>query len=73
MTTASTTYARDFAQALSTNKHLLKWVEKMAELTKPDSIHWVNGSQEEYDALCAQMVGSGTLTKLNQDLWPGCY
>jgi phosphoenolpyruvate carboxykinase (GTP) len=73
MTTASTNYARDFSEALSTNKHLLRWVEKMAELTRPDSIHWVNGSQEEYDALCAQMVGSGTFIKLNQELWPGCY
>ncbi len=73
MTTASTNYARDFSEALSTNKHLLRWVEKMAELTKPDSIHWVNGSQEEYEALCAQMVGSGTFIKLNQELWPGCY
>ncbi|HEX5229671.1 MAG TPA: phosphoenolpyruvate carboxykinase (GTP) [Bryobacteraceae bacterium] len=73
MSTASTNYARDLSQALSTNKHLLRWVEKMAELAQPDSIHWVDGSQEEYDALCAQMVGSGTFVKLNQDLWPGCY
>jgi phosphoenolpyruvate carboxykinase (GTP) len=73
MSTASTNYARDLAQALSSNKHLLRWVEKMAELTKPDSIHWVTGSQEENDALCAQMVGSGTFIKLNQDLWPGCF
>jgi len=73
MTTASTKYVRDLSQALSTNKHLLRWVEKMAELTTPDSIHWVNGSKEEYDSLCAQMVGSGTFIKLNQELWPGCY
>ena len=73
MTTASTNYARDLSQALSSNKHLLRWVEKMAELTKPDSIHWVNGSEQEYDSLCAQMVGSGTFIKLNQELWPGCY
>lgn len=58
---------------LSTNKHLLRWVEKMAELTRPEAIHWVDGSQEEYDALCAQMVATGTLIRLNQDLWPGCY
>jgi phosphoenolpyruvate carboxykinase (GTP) len=58
---------------LSKNKNLLKWVEKTALLTKPDSIHWVDGSQQEYDALCAQMVSSGTFTKLNEKLWPGCY
>src|SRR6185437_2672054 len=64
---------RDVPQALSTNKHLLRWVEKMAELTRPEGIHWVDGSQEEYDELCAQMVESGTLIKLNEKLWPGCY
>ncbi|MDP9171988.1 MAG: phosphoenolpyruvate carboxykinase (GTP), partial [Acidobacteriota bacterium] len=58
---------------LSRNKHLRKWVEKMAQLTQPESIHWVNGSQEEYDALCAQMVEGGTFIKLNQELWPGCF
>ena len=54
-------------------KHLRKWVEKTAHLTEPAAIHWVDGSQEEYDLLCAQMVASGTLIKLNQELWPGCY
>ena len=58
---------------LTTNDHLVRWVEKIAELTKPDAIHWVDGSQEEYDLLCAQMVASGTFTKLNQKLWPGCF
>jgi len=42
-------------------------------LTKPDAIHWVDGSQEENDKLCARLVESGTFIKLNQDLWPGCY
>ena len=45
----------------------------MAGLTKPAEIHWVDGSQEEYERLCAQMVESGTFIKLNQKLWPGCY
>ena len=58
---------------LTTNDHLVRWVEKIAELTKPDAIHWVDGSREEYDLLCAQMVSSGTFTKLNQRLWPGCF
>jgi phosphoenolpyruvate carboxykinase (GTP) len=58
---------------LSSNKHLLRWVEKMAQLTKPSAIHWVDGSQEEYDMLCAQMVDRGMFIKLNEDLWPGCY
>ena len=41
---------------LTKNKHLIRWVEKMAELTQPDRIHWVDGSQEEYDQLCDEMV-----------------
>ena len=45
----------------------------MAALTKPAAIHWVDGSQEEYDDLCDQLVDGGTFTKLNQDLWPGCF
>src|ERR1700758_1956646 len=58
---------------LTTNKHLIRWVEKMADLTQPSQIHWVDGSQEEYDRLCRQLVDSGTFIKLNEDLWPGCY
>jgi len=58
---------------LSTNRHLLRWVEKMVELCKPDAVHWVDGSQEEYDALCALMVASGAATKLNEKHWPGCH
>ena len=59
--------------ALSTNTHLLRWIEKMTELCKPSAIHWVDGSQAEYDALCSGMVDGGTFVRLNQDLWPGCF
>jgi phosphoenolpyruvate carboxykinase (GTP) len=61
------------AGALSTNTHLLRWVEKMAELCKPAAIHWVDGSQEEFDTLCGEMVASGTFTRLDPELWPGCF
>ena len=37
---------RNPALPLSRNKHLLRWVEKMAELTKPAAIHWVDGSEK---------------------------
>ena len=57
----------------TTNKHLIRWVEKMADLCQPASIHWVDGSQAEYDYLCDQLVKGGTFTRLNQKLWPGCY
>ncbi|GAC1439110.1 MAG: phosphoenolpyruvate carboxykinase (GTP) [Terriglobales bacterium] len=58
---------------LSTNTHLLKWVEKTAQLTEPAAIYWVDGSQLEYEQLCVEMVKSGTFIKLNEELWPGCY
>jgi phosphoenolpyruvate carboxykinase (GTP) len=61
------------ASPLAENKHLLRWVDKMAELTRPANIHWVDGSQEEYESLCALLVENGTFTKLNEKTWPGCY
>ncbi|MEP6707489.1 MAG: phosphoenolpyruvate carboxykinase (GTP) [Pyrinomonadaceae bacterium] len=68
-----TTEHRDQSVPLSKNKHLLNWVEKMANLTKPEAIHWVDGSNEEDETLKAQMVQSGTFIKLNERLWPNCY
>jgi phosphoenolpyruvate carboxykinase (GTP) len=58
---------------LSRNEHLLRWVEKMAALCRPAAIHWVDGSQAEYEALCGQLVAAGTFTRLDQQRWPGCY
>jgi phosphoenolpyruvate carboxykinase (GTP) len=57
----------------TTNKHLIRWVEKMAELTQPSSIHWVDGSQAEYERLCDTLVEAGTFFPLNEELWPGCF
>ncbi|HMG74897.1 MAG TPA: phosphoenolpyruvate carboxykinase (GTP) [Pyrinomonadaceae bacterium] len=71
--TQKTIEHRDVSVPLSKNTHLLNWVEKMALLTKPDAIHWVDGSIEEDEALKAQMVASGTFTKLAEELWPNCY
>jgi len=65
--------SRNPAIPLTKNDHLLRWVEKMAELTRPANIHWVDGTQEEYGQLCAELVDSGTFIKLNEKLWPGCY
>jgi phosphoenolpyruvate carboxykinase (GTP) len=64
---------KSYTNPLSQNKHLLRWIEKMAELCTPASIHWIDGSQEENDMLCARLVDGGTFVKLNEELWPGCY
>ena len=61
------------SQPLTNNKNLLKWVEKMAALTQPAAIHWVDGSQAEDERSVREMVAGGTFIKLNQELWPGCY
>src|ERR1700719_4597577 len=55
------------------NKALKKWVNDVAELCEPNKIHWCDGSQEEYDTLCKQMVASGTFTKLNASKRPNSY
>jgi phosphoenolpyruvate carboxykinase (GTP) len=63
----------DRSQPLTRNMHLVRWVEKIAALTEPSAIHWVDGSQDEYDRLCREMVAAGTLTRLGETRWPGCF
>jgi len=52
---------------------LIAWVADMAALCKPASIHWCDGSQEEYQALCQQLVDAGTFTKLNPAKRPNSF
>jgi len=55
------------------NEQLKKWVTEVAALCEPASIHWCDGTQEEYDALCDQLVKGGTFQKLNQEKRPNSY
>ncbi len=60
-------------RAATSNAKLNALVNDIATLCKPDRIHWCDGSQEEYDALCDQMVKGGTFIRLNEHKRPNSY
>ncbi len=55
------------------NEKVKTWVKEVAELTKPNAIHWCDGSQQEYDELCEAMVKSGTFKRLNPKKRPNSF
>src|ERR671936_2095221 len=55
------------------NARLAAWVDEVAALTEPDSIHWCDGSADEYDALAQQLVDAGTFTRLSEAKRPNSY
>ncbi|MSZ55048.1 MAG: phosphoenolpyruvate carboxykinase (GTP), partial [Actinobacteria bacterium] len=59
--------------ATSSNAKLTKWVNDWAEILQPDSIYWCDGSAEEYETLCQQLVDAGIFTKLDEAKRPNSY
>jgi phosphoenolpyruvate carboxykinase (GTP) len=55
------------------NQKLINWVKEIAALCKPDKIHWCDGSQEENDALCEELVQAGTFKRLNPTKRPNSF
>lgn len=58
---------------MTNNKKVLKFVEDSAAFAQPDKIVWIDGSEEQRDALRAEAVASGEILKLNEELLPDCY
>ncbi|MBR3952863.1 MAG: phosphoenolpyruvate carboxykinase (GTP) [Oscillospiraceae bacterium] len=57
---------------MTNNPHVLKWIEEMKELVKPDKVVWVTEGEEQIKALRAEAVATGLMEELNQEKLPGC-
>ena len=58
---------------MTNNKKVLAWIDEMAKMTKPSNIVWIDGSEEQAEALRAEACSTGELIKLNEELLPNCY
>ena len=58
---------------MTTNKSVLAWIDEMKELVQPDKLVWIDGSEEQLEALRAEACSTGEMHKLNQEKLPGCY
>ncbi|MFM7338091.1 MAG: phosphoenolpyruvate carboxykinase, partial [Actinomycetota bacterium] len=59
--------------AKTSNSRLTAWVDGWSQVLQPDAVHWCDGSQAEYDAMCEKLVQSGTFTKLDDAKRPNSF
>nr|WP_317413121.1 phosphoenolpyruvate carboxykinase (GTP) [uncultured Solibaculum sp.] len=59
--------------ALTTNPHVLKWIDESIALVKPDKVVWIDGSEEQLNELREQAMATGEMIKLNEEKLPGCF
>ena len=59
--------------AVTAHPKVTRWVQDMSALCQPESIHWMDGSEKENQAICDLMVKNGTFIKLNETLRPNSY
>ena len=57
---------------LTNNKNVLNWVDEMVALCKPDKVLWIDGSEEQLNALRDEAIATGEMIKLNEEKLPGC-
>jgi len=57
----------------TTNEALRDWVAEWTAIFQPESVHWCDGSQDEYERLCDTLVDAGTFTRLNDDKRPNSF
>ncbi len=58
--------------SLTNNQNVLNWVDEMVALCKPDNVVWIDGSEEQLNALRKEAIETGEMIELNQEKLPGC-
>ena len=58
---------------MTNNPTVVKWLEEVKELTNPDKVVWIDGSEEQLEELRKEAVQTGEMIKLNEEKLPGCY
>ena len=58
---------------MTRNRYVLNWIDEMAKMTRPAKIVWIDGTEQQAEELRREACSTGELTKLNQELLPGCY